>query len=499
MDVYQLIVNDLYQDLGLMIIPTVMIPLTAVSVFLTMVATFIAGLFGIQLKAEGPKKLLEVLLKPRILAGAFILNGLIFGGIWAYEYVNNLPTFLYRIESTQKANVKPSDIKYENVFRRAVKSSINNTAIPKTITLEEQWKTKLPRGIFRAPTLSSERLFAGGIDGNVYELNSLNGEVIRRFFIGTFIAPATAISDNHLFFGEGTHATHHARIYKFSLKTGDYVESYETLGHTEGSPVIAEDGGKRLLFALAGSDGIHAINVKTMKRAWKANDGHVDASVYVENDKVFSGTGREKGHATKYKSYAVAYDFSSGKRLWKSELPASSWMSSTGWKDNVCFVFGEVYFKSDIGGVYCFNQETGKPTRSFNLAAPVTGMPTVVKDTMLVSDIHGRVCSLNLSSSNINWCREFKSKGKSYASPVYDAYRNVIAYASKNHGFHVLDTETGETIAKWSVEAPKSNSSDDKNAKKPPMWRAYFAGAVPVKDGYIIGDITGNIRKISIK
>ena len=132
MDVYQLIVNDLYQDLGLMIIPTVMIPLTAVSVFLTMVATFIAGLFGIQLKAEGPKKLLEVLLKPRILAGAFILNGLIFGGIWAYEYVNNLPTFLYRIESTQKANVKPSDIKYENVFRRAVKSSKNNTAIPKT-------------------------------------------------------------------------------------------------------------------------------------------------------------------------------------------------------------------------------------------------------------------------------------------------------------------------------------------------------------------------------
>ena len=26
-----------------------------------------------------------------------------------------------------------------------------------------------------------------------------------------------------------------------------------------------------------------------------------------------------------------------------------------------------------------------------------------------------------------------------------------------------------------------------------------FAGAVPVKDGYIMGDITGNIRKISIK
>ncbi len=56
-----------------MILPTVMIPLTLVSVGFSVVATFIAGLFGIQLKLEGPKKLLEVLLKPKVLATAFAL------------------------------------------------------------------------------------------------------------------------------------------------------------------------------------------------------------------------------------------------------------------------------------------------------------------------------------------------------------------------------------------------------------------------------------------
>ena len=64
-----------------MIIPTVMIPLTLVSVGISVVASFIAGLFGIKLKMEGPKKLLEVLLKPKVLATAFMLNAIIMGGI----------------------------------------------------------------------------------------------------------------------------------------------------------------------------------------------------------------------------------------------------------------------------------------------------------------------------------------------------------------------------------------------------------------------------------
>ena len=65
-----------------MILPTVMIPFTLVSVGLSIFATFIAGLFGIQLKLEGPRKLLEVLLKPKVLLTALALNVLILGGMW---------------------------------------------------------------------------------------------------------------------------------------------------------------------------------------------------------------------------------------------------------------------------------------------------------------------------------------------------------------------------------------------------------------------------------
>ncbi|NBO38699.1 hypothetical protein EBU99_08960 [bacterium] len=63
------------QEFQTLIIPTVMIPLTALTVALTMVASFIAGLFGIRLKTEGPRRLLEVLLKPRVYARTFSLFG----------------------------------------------------------------------------------------------------------------------------------------------------------------------------------------------------------------------------------------------------------------------------------------------------------------------------------------------------------------------------------------------------------------------------------------
>jgi outer membrane protein assembly factor BamB len=493
MDVFQLIALDINSDLGLLIIPTVMIPLTAVSVLLTMIATFIAGLFGITLKAEGPKKLLEVLFKPKILISAILLNGLILGGIWGYEYFKNLPSFIYTIEKNQTNFAASSNIKYEDVLRRPVIKDESNASFDfKDKNIAVEWSIKLPKGVFRSPIISSGRMFVGSIDGNIYEIDPAKGEIVRKFFVGTFVSPALTIYNNILYSGEGTHHTHHARIYAFDLKTGKLKDTYETMGHTEGSPVIAKLDGEVKLFAPSGSDGLHAIDLKNMKKSWKVFDGHIDASVYVENDKVFTGTGREKGDASKHRSYSVAYDYKTGKKLWQNELPASSWMSPTAWDDNVCFVFGEVYFKSGIGGVNCYNQANGLPTKSYNLNAPITGMPTVVGNSLFISDAYGRVCSLDLKGNKVSWCKEYKAKGRSFASPVYDKSKNIIVYASKSKGLLFLDPKTGDEVFSWNDE--KGTGKEKKSS-----WKSHFAGALPYEGGYILSDITGNVRKVSLK
>ena len=90
-------------NVHLLIIPTILIPLTIIGVGISVVATFIAGLFGIKLKTEGPKRLLELLLKPKFIISALVMNGVIWGGIVAYQYVDNMPVFLRNIHKRNPA------------------------------------------------------------------------------------------------------------------------------------------------------------------------------------------------------------------------------------------------------------------------------------------------------------------------------------------------------------------------------------------------------------
>lgn len=460
-----------------MIIPTVMIPLTAITVALSMLASFIAGLFGIQLKTEGPKRLLEVLLKPRVLLGALALNFAILGGVHGYTYVKNYPRFLWTIQRNQEKEAKESNRHYENhhavVGEHILSGSsaklrtvgapvvlaqkVESTQFAQRNELNAVWTQTLPKGAFRAPLVSGGSLFVGSMDGFVYELDAPSGQLIRRFFVGTPVTPELTIDDGKMFVGEGVHETHSARIYAFDLKSGALAGTYQTKGHTEGQPVIAEHGGQKLLFAVSGSDGVHAIDPQTMTARWTANAGHIDSSVRVFNGRVFTGTGREKGDTEKNRAYAVAYEFSKGTELWKVELPASSWMSPVIWRDEVCFVFGEVYFESGLGGIQCFRQDSGRPTRSINLASPQTTLPLVIGDALITTDSKGTVCSLDLNSQQTQWCQKvaFK-KGMNFASPVYSPERDALVYASMDDGLYVLDRASGRVLSRTVVKDLKA-------------------------------------------
>jgi len=442
-----------------LIIPTVMIPLTALTVALTMLASFIAGLFGIQLKTEGPRRLLEVLLKPRILLGALLLNVMILVCVHGYNYVKNYPRFLWAIERVQAKEAKVSDKSYGN--HPAVVGEFSAMAPVKSeiplVNPTLAWSRSLPKGAFRSPLLAGGHVFVGSMDGHVYELNASDGSEIRKFFVGTPVTPELTIDEGFLYVGEGVHDTHSARIYAFDLKSGQLAGTYQTKGHTEGQPVIGEHAGEKLLFAVSGADGLHAIEPKTMTGKWKVNDGHIDSSVRVFQGRVFAGTGREKGDTEKNRSYALAYDFSSGKNLWKMELPASSWMTPAIWRDQVCFVYGEVYFESGLGGIQCFRQDSGAPTRAINLASPQTTLPLIIGDSMITTDSKGTVCSVDLANYHVQWCQKvaFK-KGVNFASPVYHSSMDALVYASMNDGLYFLDRKTGRVLNRLDLSMMKS-------------------------------------------
>jgi outer membrane protein assembly factor BamB len=481
MDIFvmNLDLNTFYTPL---IIPTVLIPFTLISVGISVVATFIAGLFGIELKMEGPKQLLEVLLKPKFLISAVILNLIFLGGFQAYQYIKNLPSFEFTINRLHE--VTPNNKTYVDLNQ---KNNIHYETLadsPKKIKLELSWETTLPMGAFRSGALSSNSLFLGTDDGYVYELDSKSGKTIRRFYIGTIVTPSPIIHKNNLYSGEGSHDTHHARIYKVDLVTGKHIGSYETKGHTEGQPVIAMYGDTTLLMAVAGVDGLHAIDPKSMKKVWTVNPGHIDASVRSENGVVYVGTGREKGDSKKYQTYALAYDLKSGKEIWRNEIPMSSWMEPALTKKYACFIMGEIYFKTNMGGISCFNKITGEPEFSILNDAPLIGIPLVLGNDIIISDFSGKICRINTEARRRSWCLKTETKGKQMTSASYDKHRNLIVYTTADRGAYFLNPTTGEIVFHFNPEEPK--------------WGRTYASATITDDGVIFVDIVGSVRRYKI-
>ncbi len=468
-------------NVHLLIIPTILIPLTILGVGISVVATFIAGLFGIKLKAEGPKQLLELLLKPRFLISAVVLNGIIWAGIWAYKYVDNMPVFITNIHKRNPAGSIGNKI-YDNVPER-INVFKDTTMEPNFSQFSASGDIVLDGGIFRAPAMSGKSLFVGTTHGWVYEIERESLKELRKFYVGTFVTPAPLIWNNYLVLGEGVHTTHYARIYFFNLNDGKLEKYFTTLGHTEGQSTFATLNGEDRLFVVAGGDGVYAIDPNTMEEKWHRVDGHNDGSVIVEDKYVFVGTGREKGDAKKYRSYALAYDFMSGETLWKRELPAGVWMKPTIAGDHVCFVYGEVYFESEIGGIQCFNKVDGRPTMGHRSLAGAVSIPITINDNVVFADATGEICSLNTNTARVDWCQKTHDPKKqgNYSPVSYDPYRNVLVYSSLKNGLYALNPTNGKILGHWLP------SEDEK-------WQTSYASPLVAPEGWYIGDMKGRLR-----
>lgn len=473
------------------IIPMVLIPLTALTVAITSIASIIAGWFGIKLHTEGPKQLLEVLLKKRVLFAALLFNLSSIGIYKTYTYINTHSSFLATIKYHSNQIALASDEIYPDSKTRSHDyiGKINTAHAPK---LNLVWKKSFKKGPFRSGVISNQSIFYGMDDGYVYEINKKDGSTKRKFFIGSQVSTRPVIYNQKLFAGEGNHETHHARIYSFDLQTGKFINAFQTKGHTEGQVNIASFNKENLLFIVSGKDGIYAVNPDNMKKKWHVFDGHIDATVTVEKNIVYAGSGKEKGNNID-RSYATAYDFSNGKTLWKKELPISNWMHPIVTSSDVCYALGEIYFPSDVGFLYCINKINGAPHFSIPFDAPIAGKPFYIKsdseEMIFTTDLKGTVCAVDLKLKEKKWCQQTGTSKTDYSlsSVDFDSKRGIIWYASFDNGLYAFHPHTGEILLHWLPD------------NKDKAWGDTYA-SVTIDDDFIYtADIDGTIRKFEIK
>lgn len=471
------------------VVPTVALPLATVAFVLNAIATAVAGWFGLDLKWEGPKRLLEVLLKPRVLLAALALNLVLWGAYSGYRYWRALPASLWRVErvNARLASAAPYDLsqrKYGSTLERENIGPAAAAGVLKPVQIGQAWRRKLPEGVFGNVALSGDSAFVGSDDGYVYELDRSTGQGLRKFFVGTEITPTPVVWRNQLIVGEGVHDSHHCRIYFFDLATGLFRGAFETQGHTEGQVVVAEHGGLTQVFVMAGADGVYAVDPVTLRSRWHLLPGHVDSEVKVADGLVFFATGIEKGYADRT-HFAIAADFQTGKIVWKRELPASGWMPPLIVDRRVCFGSGEIYTSSQAGWLTCLDRSTGEPTQSATLDAPLASVPFLSGGAILVADLNGRLCSLSARDLGRNWCLDTSSK-RSFASPVTDADGRIL-FLTEKAGLWVIDPQRGTILSQWMP------------TERQGKWAKAYGRVSVASDGWYLSDIGGNVRKLSYR
>lgn len=468
------------------VVPTIAIPFAAAFFLLNALATSIASLFGVKLKLEGPKRFFEVLLKPRVLLGVVALNLIFTGGYFGYRYWKNTPAALWRVqrenEKLQREYASEArSVIYLNTSRENNDTGQISQFRAGPVSFRQVWRTKIKKGSFGSLSLSGSSAFVGSDDGYVYELARDSGKILRRFFVGGKLTPEPIIWNSRLFIGEGVHDTRNARVYAFDLKSGAFLGAVQTRGHTEGTPLISEYRGRTLLFVMAGSDGLYAVDPISLEVKWHQILGHTDSEVRIWEGHVYFATAVEKGFPENIRR-AYSLNFETGEVEWSAELPASGWMPPVVTERHVCWGLGEIYGKSRAGYLSCFDRLTGAPQFTTPFQAPVLGIPFLVGTTLAISTMSGEVCALSYPEGTKLWCKP-GNVDKTYTSVTYDGHGRFL-YASKGDGIYAYERHTGTLLGHWLP------------AKDEGKWEDTYSRVVVAEDGFYTSDSVGNIRRL---
>lgn len=447
------------------IIPTVLLPLAFLSTGISIVATFIAGLFGIKLKAEGPKKLLEVLLKPRILLSALVLNLIIYVGMRGFEYVKHgpVPTFVQNFKNrTIETSVPP--ITPESTPETPPETNLN-------------WQQNVGEGVFASGVIIGDELFAASKEGSLFVLNIKTGELTHKIFFGKFIAPKLILFKEHIYFGEGLHHSHHMGIYKFDPKSKKVVGRFETKGHTESRVVATTLEGQDYLFFAAGGDGLYAIDPNTMTERWRYFNGHMDSHPLVVDGDLYIGTGVPKEDIGKTRPLAIKLDIKTGKELWAKELPLSSWFGPNLVNDSICFPLGEIHVKSNLGGFQCFKPEGTRSGNIFIEKSVMGRQKTVDNSFILFNDFKGTLYKWNPKNPKPTWVIDNSSPKYSFSSSQVLPNGHYLFFNRTGDGV-IYDEQSGEVIKKLNFNGKES----------------VFADPMIYEEGFLIFGLDGTIK-----
>lgn len=247
---------------------------------------------------------------------------------------------------------------------------------------EINWKFKATDSFKAAPTILGDRIIAHGLDHIIYCINRNDGTLIWQFKAGFEIDGSVMEKDGRIYFG-----CEDRSFYCLNLEDGSLVYKTPLGGSMEGSGT-AVDG---RIYIGTESGQLYCLNQADGKIIWQAPIGagaDSDSTPAVNGDFVY--TAAEDG-------YVRCYRKDNGEEVWKWKSdPGGSGSGGRGgfWASPI-IVDGKMYIGSDNGFMYCLTVDQPSVVWKTRMHMAVWGTAPYVDGKLIVPDKAGWISTLD--------------------------------------------------------------------------------------------------------
>lgn len=326
-----------------------------------------------------------------------------------------------------------------------------------------RWRFAEAGVVAGAAAVSDDLVYFSDQDGNLYALDTQNGQVRWQSSVVGSVIGAAVVAGSLVVVTANSLEIEGVRggLVAVDASTGEGVWSYPIEGEALTSPAFSNG-----LLYFGGGSHLYAVEAATGKEKWRIElDAPVNVDPVIANGLVY--TADNQGNF-----YAI--DADRGRTKWKSGYRSNLLTSAA-------VAGGMVYLGSvGEGRVYALDAATGKEKWRFKddpLANPpridpgyradylVTSPPRVAGEVVYVGISYGQIggeapdstpylYALAASSGKPTW--QFVAESRIGTAPLVDG--RAVYFASQHGLLHALDLRDGQELWRFEVDAPISAS-----------------------------------------
>ena len=272
-------------------------------------------------------------------------------------------------------------------------------------------RTSKGKSIFSSPSIHKNIVYFGAYDGNVYALNTENGERIWKFTEADWVGSSPYVSPdlNSLFVGlEFGLLKQRGGIVSLDLESGKKKWQYTFKGLAHSSPAYSK---KYNAVAIGSNDfNVYLLDAKNGKLKWSfKTGGEVKASFSIDEDRGRIVFGSHDGgfYVLNIEDGALIFKYQTDDIIYSTPLMYD----------------GEVIFGSYDKYIYSLNLNSFKLSWKFDAGSKVSADPIVVDGRFYVGAHNGIFYVLNRGGENIG---EFFAGERIVNAARYDEYKKRL-------------------------------------------------------------------------